>query len=53
MNDNPNPRSRHPWRLALIPIGFLVLIGGFLLYGEYVQETTDSSMDDTVEEAME
>ena len=38
---------------AMIPLGFVVIVGIMLLGGEAVQETTDSPMADEVEEVVE
>ncbi|KAA9006969.1 nicotinate phosphoribosyltransferase [Histidinibacterium aquaticum] len=45
--------ARHPKIFVLIPVGFVLIIGGLLLFGEWRQETTDAGMNDTVEEAIE
>ncbi|GGL56076.1 hypothetical protein [Wenxinia marina] len=49
----PSPKNPRYWAYALIPLAFLVLVAALLLGGEAVQETTDSGMDDGVEEAVE
>ena len=49
MSDQPNRK----WIYALVPLGFVLIVGAMLLGGEVVQETTDGVMVDEVEEKVD
>ncbi|EAR52943.1 nicotinate phosphoribosyltransferase [Oceanicola granulosus HTCC2516] len=49
----PEKSPKRPRLFVLIPLGFVLLILAMFVLGEWRQETTDSGLNDEVEEAIE